>query len=112
MSAALALFRRWPWLLSYVGAVLVWLGAVAYTGGFGAGAMIQTALSLSVFAVVVGVGQMFVVTLGPGNVDLSLPANIGLASAAARPSATRRSSRWASQRRWRRASPSASLTTY
>jgi len=83
MSAALALFRRWPWLLSYVGAVLVWLGAVAYTGGFGAGAMIQTALSLSVFAVVVGVGQMFVVTLGPGNVDLSLPANIGLASAVA-----------------------------
>src|SRR4029079_13519231 len=33
--------------------------------------------------VVVGVGQMFVITLGPGNVDLSLPANIGLASAVA-----------------------------
>ncbi|WP_292016526.1 ABC transporter permease, partial [Mesorhizobium sp.] len=28
-------------------------------------------------------GQMFVITLGPGNVDLSLPANIGLASAVA-----------------------------
>ena len=26
---------------------------------------------------------MFVITLGPGNVDLSLPANIGLASAVA-----------------------------
>jgi ribose transport system permease protein len=36
-----------------------------------------------VFTVVVGVGQMFVITLGPGNVDLSLPANIGLASAVA-----------------------------
>jgi ribose transport system permease protein len=33
--------------------------------------------------VIVGIGQMFVVTLGPGNVDLSLPANIGLASAVA-----------------------------
>src|SRR5262249_19842787 len=33
--------------------------------------------------VIVGVGQMFVITLGPGNVDLSLPANIGLASAVA-----------------------------
>ena len=41
------------------------------------------ALSLSVFTVIVGVGQMFVITLGPGNVDLSLPANIGLASAVA-----------------------------
>jgi ribose transport system permease protein len=29
------------------------------------------------------VGQMLVITLGPGNVDLSLPANIGLASAVA-----------------------------
>jgi ribose transport system permease protein len=45
--------------------------------------MITAALSLAVFTVVVGVGQMFVITLGPGNVDLSLPANIGLASAVA-----------------------------
>jgi ribose transport system permease protein len=45
--------------------------------------MITAALSLAVFMVVVGVGQMFVITLGPGNVDLSLPANIGLASAVA-----------------------------
>jgi ribose transport system permease protein len=33
--------------------------------------------------VIVGIGQMFVMSLGPGNVDLSLPANIGLASALA-----------------------------
>ncbi|TIW47492.1 MAG: ABC transporter permease subunit [Mesorhizobium sp.] len=45
--------------------------------------MITAALSLAVFTVIVGVGQMFVITLGPGNVDLSLPANIGLASAVA-----------------------------
>jgi ribose transport system permease protein len=31
----------------------------------------------------VGLGQMFVITLGPGNVDLSIPATIGLASAVA-----------------------------
>src|SRR6516225_6281177 len=48
-----------------------------------AGGMINAALSLSLFMVIVGVGQMFVITLGPGNVDLSLPANIGLASAVA-----------------------------
>jgi ribose transport system permease protein len=45
--------------------------------------MLTAALSLAVFMVIVGTGQMFVITLGPGNVDLSLPANIGLASAVA-----------------------------
>src|SRR3954453_5574074 len=45
--------------------------------------MITAGLSLAVFIVIVGIGQMFVITLGPGNIDLSLPANIGLASAVA-----------------------------
>ena len=72
-----------PWLWSFVGALVVWLATIAFTGGYGAGGMITAALSLAVFTVIVGVGQMFVITLGPGNVDLSLPANIGLASAVA-----------------------------
>ena len=62
---------------------VVWLAAIVFTGGYGAGGMLTAALSLAVFTVIVGVGQMFVITLGPGNVDLSLPANIGLASAVA-----------------------------
>jgi ribose transport system permease protein len=45
--------------------------------------MITAGLALAVFSVITGVAQMFVITLGPGNVDLSLPANIGLASAVA-----------------------------
>ncbi|MGC2776269.1 MAG: ABC transporter permease, partial [Bradyrhizobium sp.] len=61
----------------------VWLAAISFTGGHGGGGMLTAALSLAVFTIVVGVGQMFVITLGPGNVDLSLPANIGLASAVA-----------------------------
>lgn len=72
-----------PWVWSFIGAVLVWIAAIAFTRGYGAGGMLTAALSLSVFTVIVGVGQMFVITLGPGNVDLSLPANIGLASAVA-----------------------------
>src|SRR2546423_8016894 len=72
-----------PWIWSFLGALAVWLAAILFTGGYGAGGMISAALSLAVFTVVVGVGQMFVITLGPGNVDLSLPANIGLASAVA-----------------------------
>ncbi len=72
-----------PWIWSFTGALLVWLAAIAFTAGHGAGGMITAALSLAVFMVIVGIGQMFVITLGPGNVDLSLPANIGLASAIA-----------------------------
>src|SRR5712691_7452612 len=75
------LAKAWP--LSFMGALLVWLVTIAFTGGQGAGGMITAALSLAVFTVIVGIGQMFVITLGPGNVDLSLPANIGLASAVA-----------------------------
>ncbi len=83
MTDTVARLAGKPWIWSFVGAGLVWLAAIAFTGGYGGGGMLTAALSLSVFTVVVGVGQMFVITLGPGNVDLSLPANIGLASAVA-----------------------------
>jgi len=77
------LLSRRPWIWSFAGAALVWIAAIVFTGGHGAGGMLTAALSLAVFTVIVGIGQMFVITLGPGNVDLSLPANIGLASAVA-----------------------------
>jgi ribose transport system permease protein len=83
MMPALRRLLATPWIWSFVGALLVWLAAVAFTRGYGAGGMITAALALAVFIVIVGIGQMFVITLGPGNVDLSLPANIGLASAVA-----------------------------
>jgi ribose transport system permease protein len=83
MKAALNGLVAKPWLWSFVGAFIVWLASIAVTEGYGAGGMVTAALSLAVFTVIVGVGQMFVITLGPGNVDLSLPANIGLASAVA-----------------------------
>src|SRR6516225_8304599 len=76
-------FLARPWVWSYLGALLVWLAAVAFTHGYGAGGMLTAGLALAVFSVITGVAQMFVITLGPGNVDLSLPANIGLASAVA-----------------------------
>jgi ribose transport system permease protein len=72
-----------PWMWSFLGALAVWLAAIIFTGGYGALGMLNAALSLALFTVIVGIGQMFVITLGPGNVDLSLPANIGLASAVA-----------------------------
>src|SRR5271154_2905805 len=83
MTAAVQTLLKRPWIWSFVGAAIVWLAAIVFTGGYGAGGMLTAALSLAVFTVIVGVGQMFVITLGPGNVDLSLPANIALASAVA-----------------------------
>ena len=72
-----------PWIWSFIGAALVFIATIIFTRGVGAGGIMTAALSLAVFTVIVGTGQMFVITLGPGNVDLSLPANIGLASAVA-----------------------------
>jgi ribose transport system permease protein len=82
MSQLRALLAK-PWIWSFAGALLVFFATIVFTRGFGAGGMVTAALSLAVFTVIVGIGQMFVITLGPGNVDLSLPANIGLASAVA-----------------------------
>jgi ribose transport system permease protein len=83
MQARFSRILAKPWIWSFLGALIVWLITISFTGGYGAGGMLTAALSLAVFMVAVGVGQMFVITLGPGNVDLSLPANIGLASAVA-----------------------------
>ena len=83
MTALLKSLPARPWIWSFIGAAVVFVASIAFTGGFGAGGIAVAALSLASFAVVVGLGQMFVMSLGPGNVDLSLPANIGLASAIA-----------------------------
>lgn len=70
-----------PWIWSFLGAAVVLVATFAWTGGRGGTSTLVAAISLASFAVLVGLGQMFVISLGPGNVDLSLPANIGLASA-------------------------------
>jgi ribose transport system permease protein len=72
-----------PWIWSFIGAAAAWGLAVAVAHGQGSEGMLTSALAFSLFTVLVGTGQMFVVTLGPGNVDLSIPATIGLAGAVA-----------------------------
>ncbi|HET7715968.1 MAG TPA: ABC transporter permease [Bauldia sp.] len=74
---------RKPWLWSFVAAGLVWLATMAFTGGHGGGQLITAALTFATFFVIVGIGQMFVFTLGPGNVDLSIPATMTLAGSVA-----------------------------
>lgn len=77
-----AILRK-PWIWSFLGAVSVWLATVIFTKGQGAGDITTAALSFATFTVIVGIGQMFVITTGPGNVDLSIPANIALSGVVA-----------------------------
>ncbi len=70
-----------PWIWAFLGAGLVWLATIAFTGGQGAGAILSTALAFATFSAIIGIGQMYVITLGPGNVDLSIPATMTFAGA-------------------------------
>lgn len=68
-----------PWLWSWVAAASVFGLVLLLTQGRGAGELAYAALSFGAFAAIVGLGQMLVITLGPGNVDLSIPAVMTLA---------------------------------
>jgi len=72
-----------PWLWSFIAALAAWLATVLFTRGHGGGELATAALTFATFFAIVGIGQMFVITLGPGNVDLSIPAAITLAGSVA-----------------------------
>ncbi len=78
----MSLLQR-PWIWSYVATAAVWIITVMFTGGASAGGLTQAALTFAAFSVIVGLGQMFVITLGPGNIDLSIPATMTLAGTVA-----------------------------
>lgn len=70
-----------PWIWSFVGAGLTWLVTLWISGGRGGEEIVSAALTFSSFTVLVSLGQMMVITTGPGNVDLSIPSVIALSSA-------------------------------
>jgi len=78
MSAIRLRLSNSPWMWSFGAAAATWLVAIVASRGQGAGDMLTTALSFSVFSAMVGTGQMFVIAAGPGNVDLSIPSAIVL----------------------------------
>lgn len=82
MTPIAALLQK-PWLWAFVAAIAVWAATIAFTGGQGGGQVLTAAFTFATFFVIVGIGQMFVITLGPGNVDLSIPATITLAGSVA-----------------------------
>ena len=79
--------RQWaaarPWLGSVVAAVLAWAATVIGGHGQGFGDLLTVALSFSAFTILVSLGQMLVISVGPGNADLSIPSAIALSGAVA-----------------------------
>ena len=71
----------WVWPL--LAAAVVLAMTLIYSGGRGAADIMSAAVTFSALFVIVGLGQMLVITSGPGNVDLSIPAAISLAGAIA-----------------------------
>ena len=76
------LFRA-PWIWSFVAAFAVWLVTILATGGASTLGLSQAALTFAAFSVIVGTGQMLVITLGPGNIDLAVPATMTLSATVA-----------------------------
>jgi ribose transport system permease protein len=64
------------WLWSYIGALVVFI-VIALVSSDPLGTLTASA-SFCSFFMLVGLGQMLVITLGPGNIDLSIPYTIGL----------------------------------
>ncbi|EPX87816.1 monosaccharide ABC transporter membrane protein [Rubellimicrobium thermophilum DSM 16684] len=70
---------RKPWAWAWIATIVVYAITIAATAGASAAGLAQAAFTFAAFGVIVGLGQMFVITLGPGNVDLSIPATMTLA---------------------------------
>jgi ribose transport system permease protein len=69
--------RQWldarPWIWAYLGAVLAYVATLVVADGRGGILTLQVAAQFSTFYVIVGIGQMLVMSGGPGNIDLSIP---------------------------------------
>lgn len=72
----LAVEHAWIW--SFVAAAIIWVATYieASRGFFGT---LTAALQIASFLVIVGIGQMFVITAGNGNIDLSVPGTMTVA---------------------------------
>jgi ribose transport system permease protein len=81
IGSMLYYLRSRDWIWSFVATAAVWVATIVFTGGHGGGEMLTAALSFATFTIIVGTGQMFVITTGPGNVDLSIPATMALSGA-------------------------------
>lgn len=76
---AMAWLRTHRWSFSAIGIVLLWMALSVATAQFSLDSLSGVASSAS-FLAVAAIGQMFAVTTGGGNVDLSIPGVITLSA--------------------------------
>ena len=81
-------WRQWrshiaatPWLGSALASFIAFVITILNGQIEGIGGLLAAALSFSALTVLVALGQMLVISTGPGNADLSIPATIALSSA-------------------------------
>ncbi len=79
MTSARVWLNEKPWVWPFAAAFLTWLVTIYVAGGLGATETLSAAALLSVFYVIVGMGQMFVIASGNSNIDLSVPYTMTLA---------------------------------
>lgn len=79
LVSGLGALPRKPWFWAFAASAAAFAATVYLTDGRGGGELLSAALTFASFSAIVGIGQMFVITLGPGNVDLSIPATMTLA---------------------------------
>jgi ribose transport system permease protein len=77
MSALKSLLAH-KWLWSYLGAITVF-GVIAATSQNSL-LTLYASISFATFYILVGIGQMLVITTGPGNIDLSIPNTIAFSA--------------------------------
>ena len=77
------MISRHPWIGAWIAAAAAF--ALTLIGGQSASGtgLLGAALSFSALTVLAALGQMLVISTGPGNADLSIPSSIALASAVA-----------------------------
>jgi len=71
-----------PWVWAYLGSVLMWIAICVINGRLSFG-VVTAVFALAPFLVLAGIGQMFVITLGGGSIDLTVSNVITLTAFAA-----------------------------
>lgn len=77
------LSRLAPWTFGFIAAFVILVLILVSNGVSSMGPVMTTALAFGSISVVVATGQMFVISTGPGNIDLSVPAVLTLSAYAA-----------------------------
>ncbi|MFA6505020.1 MAG: ABC transporter permease [Treponemataceae bacterium] len=81
LTASLEALGERKWLWSYIGAVAVYL-VISVVSGNPMGTL-AASITFASFFILVGIGQMLVITNGAGNIDLSVPCTLAMAGSVA-----------------------------